>query len=301
MLVYDRIASNKRASWLLFFFFFLIVIALGFIIGELFGGGLGLSGMTIALIFSIIFALFSYYYSDSIVLSISSAQPADPKKYAFLYNTVEGLAIASGLPMPRIFIIEDTAPNAFATGRSPDKAVICVTTGLLQKMNRLELEGVLAHEMSHIKNFDVRFMTLVVVLVGLIALMADIILRSFFYGSKSNKDSGKAGIIIITVGLIFAIITPIIAQLIKLAISRKREFLADADAALLTRYPDGLASALKKLEADKEPLEAANKATAHLYIVNPLKEDAKGFGGWLEGLFSTHPPIKERVKALEAM
>jgi heat shock protein HtpX len=245
----------------------------------------------------------SYYASDKIVLAISRARPVKKEDFPYLYNVVEGLAIAAGLPKPRCYVIDDTAPNAFASGRNPENAVIVVTTGLLQKLNRAELEGVIAHEMSHIKNYDVLVQTLAVVMVGVVALLSDWTLRTFFWGGgrRRSRDQsgggGNAAAVFIVVALVLAILSPIVAQLLRLAISRKREFLADANGALLTRYPPGLASALKKLAADREPLEAANKATAHLYIVNPLKN----IKGRVNKLFSTHPPIEERVAALEKM
>jgi heat shock protein HtpX len=223
-------------------------------------------------------------------------------EYPYLYNVVEGLAIAAGVPTPRCYVIDDTAPNAFATGRNPEHAVICVTTGILEKLNRVELEGVIAHEMSHIKNYDVRLQTVVVVMAGVVALLSDWMLRSFLWGggrrrSRDSRSGGGAGAVLVIVGLALAILSPLIATIIQLAVSRKREFLADASGAMLTRYPPGLASALRKISADTEPLEAANKATAHLYIVNPLK-DIKGA---VNKLFSTHPPIEERIAALEKM
>ena len=227
-------------------------------------------------------------------MKISQARPATHQEDIFLDNTVEGLAIAAGIPKPKIYVIDDSAPNAFATGRDPEHAVICVTTGLMKKMNRVELEGVIAHEMSHVANYDIRFMMLVTVLVGTVALMSDIILRSFLWGGKGRKGGGNIALVLI--GLVMLILAPLIAALMKMALSRRREFLADANGALLTRYPEGLASALEKLKNDKEPLEAANKATAHLYIINPLREH-KSF---LNNLFSTHPPIEERVKRLRA-
>jgi len=243
----------------------------------------------------------SYYASDKIVLAISRARPVKKEDYPYLYNVVEGLAIAAGLPKPRCYVIDDTAPNAFASGRNPENSVIVVTTGLLQKLNRAELEGVIAHEMSHIKNYDVLVQTLAVVMVGIVALLSDWTLRTFFWGGgrrkSREKGSGNAAAIFIVVALVLAILSPIIAQLLRLAISRKREFLADANGALLTRYPQGLASALKKLSEDREPLEAANKATAHLYIVNPLKN----IKGRVNKLFSTHPPIEKRIAELEKM
>jgi len=294
--VYESISSNKLKSILLVAFFFIFLLVLTFFFNYILGYGIG--GLTIALAITLLLTLGSYYYSDKIVLSISGAREATKQENAYLVNTIEGLAIAAGITQPKIFVIDDTAPNAFATGRDPKHAVICVTTGLLQKMNRTELEGVIAHEMSHIKNYDVRFMTLVTVMVGIVALMSDWMLRSFLWGKKGgSREEGKIRIILIVVGIALAILAPIIATLVQLAISRKREFLADADGALLTRYPQGLASALAKIDADKEPLEAANKATAHLYISNPLK----GQKGWFDGWFSTHPPIAERIAALKKM
>ncbi|MEW6295761.1 MAG: M48 family metallopeptidase [Candidatus Diapherotrites archaeon] len=294
--VYGRISSNKRNSVILFVLFVVLIAFLGVVLGAVWGDIF--LGAGIAIVVSIIFVLISYYNSDSIVLAISKARPADPKEFPFLYNSVEGLAIAAGIPMPKIYVIDDTAINAFASGRDPEHSVIVVTTGAVQRLKRLELEGVIAHEMSHIKNYDVRFMTIVVVLVGIAALVSDLILRSMFWGSRgSRREAEKGWFVLVIIGIVLAILTPIIAQLVKFAISRKREFLADADGALLTRYPQGLADALKKINADKEPLEAANKATEHLYISNPLK----AHGGWLDNLFSTHPPIQERIKALEAM
>lgn len=294
--VYEAVSSNKLKSTLLVAFFFILILALAFFFNYILG--YGAFGIAFAFVFALALSFGSYYYSDRIVLSISGAREATEQENTYLVHSVEALSLACGMPVPKIFVIDDTAPNAFATGRNPEHAVICVTTGLLQKMNRLELEGVLAHEMSHVKNYDIRFMTLVTVMVGITALLSDMILRSFLWGRKGgSRQEGKLGIILIVVGLIFAILAPIIAVLIQLSISRKREYLADADGALMTRYPQGLASALAKLEADKELLEAANKATAHLYIVNPLK----GQKGWFDGLFSTHPPIQDRIAALNKM
>ena len=293
--VYEEISGNKLKSTLLVAFFFIFILILAFFFNYILG--YGIFGLIFAFIITLFLSLGSYYYSDKIILSISGAREATKEENAYLVNTVEGLSIAAGVPKPKIYVIEDTAPNAFATGRTPEHAVICVTTGLLQKMNRAELEGVIGHEMSHIKNYDIRFMTLVSVMVGITALLSDWILRSFLWGRKGNREEGKLGIILIIVGIALAILAPIIAMLIQMAVSRKREFLADADGALLTRYPQGLASALAKIDSDKEPLEAANKATAHLYIANPLK----GQKGWFDGLFETHPPIKERIAALNKM
>jgi len=298
--MYEQITRNKWKSAALVLFFVVFIFVLTWVFEEVTGWGKG--GLVLALAVSLLMAAGGYYASDKIVLAISRARPVTKEEFPYLYNVVEGLTIAAGIPAPRCYVIEDTAPNAFATGRDPKNAVICVTTGILQKLNRVELEGVVAHEMSHIKNYDVRLQTVVVVMAGVVALLSDWILRSFLWGggrrrSRNDRGSGGAGAILIVVGLVLAVLAPFFAQIIQLAISRKREFLADASGAMLTRYPAGLASALRKISADTEPLEAANKATAHLYIVNPLK-DIKGA---VNKLFSTHPPIEERIAALEKM
>jgi len=297
--MYEQITRNKWKSFFLILFFLCLIFALVWIFGEL--TGWGPQGLIIAVIIAVAMTFGSYYASDKIVLAISKAKPVEKKDYPYLYNVVEGLAIAAGLPKPRCYIIDDTAPNAFASGRNPKNSVIVVTKGLLEKLNRAELEGVIAHEMAHIKNYDVLVQTLTVVMVGIVVLLSDWILRSFIWGGRrrrtSSKGRGSGAEILIVVGLVLAVLSPIVSQLVRLAVSRKREFLADANGALLTRYPPGLASALKKLAADREPLEAANKATAHLYIVNPLKD----IKGRVNKLFSTHPPIEERISALEKM
>jgi heat shock protein HtpX len=297
--MYEQITRNKWRSFFLVLFFLCLIFALTWAFGEM--TGWGTQGLIIAVVIAAAMTFGSYYASDKIVLAISRARPVKKEEYPYLYNVVEGLAIAAGLPKPRCYVIDDTAPNAFASGRNPKNSVIVVTTGLLQKLNRAELEGVIAHEMSHIKNYDVLVQTLAVVMVGVVALLSDWILRTFLWGGgrrrSRDKGSGNAAAIFIVVALVLAVLSPIVAQLLRLAISRKREFLADANGALLTRYPPGLASALRKLAADKEPLEAANKATAHLYIVNPLKD----IKGRVNKLFSTHPPIEERIAALEKM
>lgn len=296
--MYEQIARNKWRSFFLILFFLCLIFALSWVFGEL--TGLGPHGLVIAVIIAVAMTFGSYYASDKIVLAISRAKPVKKEDYPYLYNVVEGLTIAAGLPKLRCYIIDDTAPNAFASGRNPKNSVIVVTKGLLEKLNRTELEGVIAHEMSHIKNYDILVQTLAVVMIGIVALLSDWILRTLFWGRgrrrSDSKGRGGAGIFIV-VGLVLAVLSPMIAQLLRLAISRKREFLADANGAFLTRYPPGLASALKKLAADREPLEAANKATAHLYIVNPLKD----FKGKVNKLFSTHPPVEERIAALEKM
>jgi heat shock protein HtpX len=297
--MYEQIASNKRKSIFLVLFFLVLIFALAWFFGQI--TELGSYALIPAIIIAVLMTIGSYYGSDKIVLAASRARPVKKEEFPYLYNVVEGLAIAAGLPKPRCYIINDSAPNAFASGRNPENSVIVVTTGLLDKLNRAELEGVIAHEMSHIKNYDILVQTLAVVMVGVVVLLSDWILRSFFWGGgrrrSSDKQGGNAGSILIVVALVLAILAPLFAQLLKLAVSRKREFLADANGALLTRYPPGLASALKKLSADREPLEAANKATAHLYIVNPLKD----IKGKMNVLFSTHPPIEKRIEALENM
>lgn len=292
--MFDQIESNVHKSWVLLAVFIVIIVALGYLIDRLLY--LGSFGIIVAALLAIGTAWGSYYYSDQIVLATSGAREIGPDENAFLHNTVEGLAIAAGIPKPRVYVIDDPAPNAFATGRDPQHAAVAVTKGLLDKMNRQELEGVLAHEMSHIEDYDIRFSTLVVVLVGTIALLSDFFWRGTLWGGGRRRDEGGSGYLMI-VGLVLAILAPIVAQLIQLAVSRQREYLADANGARLTRNPEGLASALTKLEADTEPLAAANKATAHLYIVNPLHD----VGGWLNGLFDTHPPIEERIRRLRTL
>ncbi len=299
--MYEQISRNKWKSFFLVLFFLSWVFLLAWLFGEL--TGFGTAALILAAAIAVALAFGSYYYSDKIVLAMSRAKPVEKQDYPYLYNVVEGLAIAAGLPKPRCYIIDDTAPNAFASGRNPKNSVVVVTKGLLEKLNRVELEGVIAHEMSHIKNYDVLVQTLAVVMVGIVALLSDWMLRSFFWGGgrrrggTSRGKGGNAAAILVVVGLLLAVLSPLIAQLLRFAISRKREFLADANGAFLTRYPPGLASALKKISADTEPLEAANKATAHLYIVNPLK-DLKGA---VNSMFSTHPPVEARIAALEKM
>lgn len=297
--MYNQIDINKRRTFLLISIFLLFVIALGWIFSRALDNPIILY---IAVIFSSVQAFISYYYSDKITLAISGAKEIKKNENLELYRIVENLAITAGLPMPKIYIIDDLAPNAFATGRDPKHAVICVTRGLLEKLDKTELEGVIAHELSHIGNYDIRLMTIIVVLVGIVVLMSDFFLRISFWGRRDNdRDSGQLGAILMIVGIVFALLSPLFATLIQLAISRKREFLADANGALLTRYPEGLARALEKISADREPLEAANKATAHLYISNPMKELKGTSRGWFSSLFDTHPPVEERIKRLREM
>lgn len=298
--MYKQIDSNKRKTFLLITLFLIFIISLGWIFSRALEEYWILPA---AVVFSIIQALVAYYYSDTITLLISRAKEIKHDDLPELFHIVENLCITAGLPMPRIFIIEDSSPNAFATGRDPEHAAIAVTTGLLQKLKKVELEGVIAHELSHIKNYDIRLMTIVVVLVGIVALMSDWFLRWTWWGESRKRDREEGGAqiqaILMLIGLVLAILSPLIATLIQLSISRNREFLADADGALLTRYPEGLASALEKIAADSEPLEVANKATAHLYIVNPLK--GGGAISWFANLFNTHPPIEERIRRLRTM
>ncbi len=300
MSFYEEIAANKRMTYFLFIVFFFFILALGFVFDYLFIGG-AFFFVPIFVLIAIAYILYSYYNSDKIVLKISKAKPADPQKHRVFHNVAEEMAIAGGIPKPRLYVIEDTALNAFATGRDPEHSVICCTTGLLQKMNREELQGVIAHEMSHIKNQDIKVMTIAAVLVGIAVLLSDVMLRMFWFGgmarSRGGREAGQLTLIILVVAILLAVLTPIIAQLIKFAISRKREYLADASGSMLSRYPQGLASALEKIKADKEPLEAANKATAHLYIANPLK----GQKLWMKSLFATHPNIDDRIARLRKM
>ena len=304
MTAYTQISSNRFKTWLIMFLFGLFITFIVYIFTSALGfqgpSALGFSG--IALIIAGIMNFFSYYYSDKMVMAISGAKQIQKKDNLTLFRTVENLCIASGLPMPKIYTINDSAPNAFATGRDPKHASIAFTNGILDKLSKLELEGVAAHELSHVGNYDTRLMTIVSILVGSVALLADFFIRITWLGGgrRDRDENSSASGIVMVIALIMAILAPIIATLIQLAISRKREFLADASGALLTRNPDGLAEALLKISNDKEPLEVANKATAHLYIVNPFKDPHK-FVGTFANLFNTHPPIEQRVKALRAM
>lgn len=298
MSIYSQIDSNKRRTFVIMAFFIAFVTFLAYIFGQ--SSGYGLSWAGTALIVSGIFTLASYYWSDKLILTISGAHQISEKENPLLFRIVENLCIGAGLPMPKVYVINDSAPNAFATGRDPEHTVLCVTTGLLDKLERLELEGVVAHELSHIKNYDTRLMGIVAILVGVVALLADWFMRSLWWGGKTDREErSNVQAIFVILGIIFAILSPLIATLIQLAISRRREFLADASAALLTRYPEGLAHALEKISKDREVLEAATNATAHLYIVNPFK--GKDFSAWFAGLFNTHPPVEERIRTLRSM
>lgn len=295
--MYDQISANKRRTALLIVVFFVLVLAIGYVFGQAFDIGYG--GVLVAFVVAVAMTWGSYWYSDRIVLTLSRARPVDRQTEPYLVNAVEGLAIAAGLPVPRAYVIDDPAPNAFATGRDPEHAAIAVTTGLIQKLDRLELEGVIAHELSHIKNRDTLVQTLAAVLAGTVVLASDWMLRSLWWrgGRRRDEGAGQLQALFFVIGIVLAVLAPLFATLIQMAISRQREYLADANAALLTRYPDGLASALRKIAADTNRLRVANKATEPLYIYNPLRD----YGGALNALFNTHPPIEERIRRLEAM
>ncbi len=297
MTIYNHSDSNKRKTWLLITVFFLTVIAIGYAFSYAMESPVILY---IAVGFSMVSSFVSYFWSDKIVLKMSNARKLEFEDNKELYRIVENLCITAGLPMPNVYIINDTAPNAFATGRDPEHAVIAVTTGILQKLNKTELEGVIAHELSHIGNRDILLATIVTVLVGTIVLLADFSRRYVWYGGgrkkSRNSEDRRAQVIMMIISIALLILAPIFAKLMQFAISRKREFLADADGALLTRYPEGLARALEKLSADQEPLEVANRATAHMYIVSPFKGQKKA--GFFAKAFMTHPSVADRVSAL---
>lgn len=296
---WDHVSGNIFKTWLIMFFFSIFTVGVIYVIARGFGygevGGLGIVGFS--LILTGVMNFISYFYSDKIVLGVSGAKQIEKKDNPEIYRIVENLCIASGLPLPKIYLIDDSATNAFATGRNPKNAAIAFTKGILEKLNKQELEGVAAHELSHVGNRDTLVMTVVSVLVGTIALLSDFFLRSLWYGGRDRDSKGSQLFMILA--LVAAILAPIVATLIQLAVSRRREYLADASGVLLTRYPQGLASALLKISSDKEALEVANRGTAHLYIANPFK--GKEAGAFLAGLFNTHPPIQARIKALQEM
>lgn len=302
MNIYSHKDKNIRKTWALLMFFFIIVIGFGYALNIYFDSP---AILIIAVIMSLVTSVMSYWFSDRMVLAMANARPIDRRSAPDLYAVVENLAITAGLPVPKIYIINEQAPNAFATGRNPEHAVVAVTTGLLERLNRTELEGVIAHELSHIGNWDMLVSTVVVVLVGIISIAGNIAMRSFMWGGmrgRDDRDSGKNGLVAV-LAIVGVILLPIAATLIQLAISRKREFLADASGALLTRYPEGLASALLKISADPHAVQSASNTTAHLWFENPFKADAVGHGKkegmpWFAKLFLTHPPVAERVAAL---
>lgn len=301
---YQQIAQNKRRSWFLMFALGAILVLLGAVIGYAITGSTAGAGgaVVVALVISVLLSAGAWFGGDSLVLAASQAKQVGPADAPQLMNVVQELSLAAGVPMPRVFIIDDSAPNAFATGRDPAHASVAVTTGLLDKLDREELQGVLGHEMSHVRNYDIRFALLVGVLVGSIALLADMFLRFTMFGgarrSRSSNDSG-GGVqaILMVVALVLAVLAPFFARMVQMAVSRQREYLADASSVELTRNPIGLERALAAISADTEPLEVANRATQHLYIVNPIKklDDRSG------SLFSTHPPIRDRIDRLRAL
>ena len=306
--MYERIASNVRKTWMLIAVFTVLVVAVGFVVGYFTDTGWWASAA--AVIFAILMTWGSYFSSDKIALAVSRAKPAEGARYNQLHNVVEGLSIAAGIPKPRVYVVEDEAPNAFATGRNPEHGAIAVTTGLLAKMNRDELEGIVAHELSHIKNRDTLVMTIAVTLVGVIVLLADWLIRAMWWGGFAgggrDRRSNVGGLIAI-LGVVLLVLAPLFAQLLQFAISRQREFLADADAVFLTRYPPGRINALRKLQEDQTVVRTASRATAHLWIEGPIAtQKAKGpkgatrQGAWLNRLFQTHPPLEKRIEALEA-
>ncbi|HEX8931534.1 MAG TPA: M48 family metallopeptidase [Patescibacteria group bacterium] len=299
MNIYSAISANVWKSYLILALFVTFAGTVAYVLSR--GLGYDPSVGVFIFILSLIYSFISYFFSDKMVLAASGAQEIKKDDSPELFRIVENLSIGDGLPMPRVYIIDDGSPNAFATGRDPKHAAVAVTTGILSKLNRAELEGVLAHELSHVKNYDTRLLAITAVLVGFIALLTDLFMRQLWWGGLRGNDDrdSRAQTIFLIVGVILAIISPIVATLIQLAVSRKRELLADASGALLTRYPEGLASALEKISKDERPLQTASTATAHLFIVNPFK--GKSFSGWLTNAFSTHPPIEERIKILRSM
>jgi heat shock protein HtpX len=311
--VYEQIAKNKRRTFVLLFFF--VVLIAGAALAFNFLLGFGLVGVTFAIVLAIALAWGSYFYSDKVALAASRARPAEGPEYQRYHNLVEGLCIAAGLPKPRLYVVDDPAPNAFATGRNPKHAALAVTTGLLEKMNRVELEGVIAHELAHIKNYDILVTTVAVTAVGAIALMSDLGLRFMWFGGGSDRrdraDSGNLGIILVILAFALLVLAPFVAMLMQFAMSRRRELLADASGVQLTRYPPGLIAALEKLKDDQAVVHHATRATAQLWIESPLDRgrgggdgqdgEKKTRGSWLNRAFDTHPPLDERIRILKEM
>ncbi len=300
MNIYSAISTNIWKSYIILVLFVTFAGTVAYVLSK--GLGYDPSIGVFVFIISLIYSFISYFFSDKMVLAASGAKEIQKKDSPELFRMVENLAMGDGIPMPKVYIMHDPSPNAFATGRDPKHAAIAVTTGIMEKLNKAELEGVLAHELSHVKNFDTRLLAITAVLVGFISLLTDMFMRSLFFGGmrndSDNRDS-RLQMIFLAIGIALAIIAPIVASLIQLAISRKREFLADAAGSLLTRYPEGLASALEKISSDPRPVRKATNATAHLFITNPFK--GKSTGAWFASLFDTHPPIEERIKILRSM
>ena len=299
-MLHDRVARNVRRSWALVVVFVVLVGAIGWVFGEL--TGIGVWGLPAAVILSILMSWGSYFSSDKIALSMSRAAPADQVKDRQLHNLVEGLSLGAGLPKPRVYVVEDDAPNAFATGRNPEHGAVAVTRGLMEKLDRNELEGVLAHELAHIKNRDTLVMTLAVTLVGVVILLADWMMRALWWGGRSRVRGNGLGLPFAVLGLVLLVTAPLFAQMLQFAISRQREFLADAEAVMITRYPDGLIGALTKLKDDTTVVRTASRATAHLWIEAPIArhsdDGGSKQGAWLNRMFNTHPPLDDRIAAL---
>ena len=304
--MHDLVRANKRNTWVLIVVFMLLLAALGLAIGVVWGGprwGSALIGAAVAGAIAFFMVLLGFFEGGRMILAMSGARQIAHNDNPQLFNVVEEMSIAAGIPMPKVYVIDDSAPNAFATGRDPQHAAVAITTGLLSKLSRDEVQGVMAHEMSHVRNYDIKFAMLMAILVGTVVLISDVLLRSVIYGGRGRRrSSGKGGnvvqLVLVVVALLLAVIAPLLAKIIQLAVSRQREYLADASAAELTRYPEGLANALEKIQGDRDPLEVANRATQHLYIVNPIMKlkNRKGTSIW-----STHPPIDERVGRLRRM
>ncbi|KKQ37422.1 MAG: Protease HtpX-like protein [Candidatus Roizmanbacteria bacterium GW2011_GWA2_37_7] len=295
MSIYSEISHNRQKTYVIFGLFLLLFTGFFYLVGNAYGNANSYAVLGFVIAFAS--SVGSYFYSDKIVLSTTRARPARKEEFFDLYTVTENLSLAAGIPMPKVYVIDDPSPNAFATGRNPKHAVVCATTGLLQMLGRSELEGVIAHELSHIRNYDILVSTITAVLVGTIALTADWIMRSFWW-SSGNKDRNKSPIIFILL-IVALILTPIVATLIQLAVSRRREYLADASGALLTRYPDGLANALEKISSYPRGVQSATSSTAHLFFSNPFKKGDRA--SWLTNLFSTHPPAEKRIEILRSM
>ena len=303
--MYDQVSSNKRRSALLVAAFVVVVFGAAWAFNLLIGGGV--TGLLVALVVAGGMAAGAYWKSDAVALAMSHARPADPVEHARLHNLVEGLCIAGGLPKPRVYVVDDDAPNAFATGRDPKHAAVAVTTGLLGKLNRIELEGVLAHELSHVKNYDILVSTLAVTMVGMVALLSDWALRFLWWGGPRHRDDQSSGgpgpqAVMAVVGFALLLLAPVAARLMQFAVSRRREALADLTGVSLTRYPPGLVSALEKLRDDQTVVHSGSRATAHLWIESPVpRADSEGRLAWLGRLFDTHPPLEERIQALREL
>lgn len=294
--LYTHQGANVRKTWLLMAVFLVMVIGIGYGAAYMLGNP---SILYIAVLIAVVMNVGSYWYSDKLVIKMTGAVPATKAEYPVLWNVVENLSITAGLPMPKLYVVHDPAPNAFATGRDPEHSAVAATTGILALLNQAELEGVMAHELSHVGNRDMLVSTVAVVLAGFIAILADFFMRAMLFGG-GDRDN-KAGLVFLVLGVVGIILAPIAAQMIQLAISRKREYLADASGALLTRYPEGLASALEKIHAYAQPMQRANNATAHLFIADPFGGDSRGLRQKISGLFQTHPPAADRIRILRNM